>query len=62
LAPERVRADEARAPSLRRFEVRNTLIVYERRERLRGSGAAALAPALTRLNATADRSPDAPSF
>ena len=34
LALERVRTDEARVPSLWWFEVRNTLIVSERRGRL----------------------------
>ena len=40
LALERIRADEARVPSLWWFEVRNTLIVNERRGRLTESDTA----------------------
>ena len=40
LALERVRTDEARVPSLWWFEVRNTLIVSERRGRLTESDTA----------------------
>jgi predicted nucleic acid-binding protein len=58
LSLERVRADEARVPSLWWFEVRNTLIVNERRGRLRESDTAAFLRALARLNVTIDRSPD----
>jgi len=58
LSLERVRADEARVPSLWWFEVRNTLIVNERRGLLRESDTAAFLRALARLNVTIDRSPD----
>jgi predicted nucleic acid-binding protein len=58
LAMERVRTDEARAPSLWWFEVRNALIVNERRGRLSESDTAAFLRALARLNVTVDRSPD----
>src|SRR5271166_5954780 len=43
LALERVRTDEARVPSLWWFEVRNTLIVSERRGRLQEADVLALA-------------------
>ena len=58
LALERVRADEARPSSLWRFEVRNTLIVNERRGRLTESDTTAFLRALARLNIAVDRSPD----
>lgn len=58
LALERVRADEARVPSLWWFEVRNTLIVNERRGRLTESDTTAFLRALARLNIAVDRSPD----
>ncbi|MGD0188645.1 MAG: type II toxin-antitoxin system VapC family toxin [Roseiarcus sp.] len=58
LALERVRTDEARAPSLWWFEVRNTLIVNERRGRLTESDIAAFLRGLARLGVTVDRSPD----
>jgi predicted nucleic acid-binding protein len=58
LALERVRTDEARVPSLWWFEVRNTLIVNERRGRLTESDTAAFLRGLARLNVTVDRSPD----
>jgi predicted nucleic acid-binding protein len=58
LALERVRTDEARVPSLWWFEVRNTLIVNERRGRLTESDTAAFLRGLARLNVTVDRSLD----
>ena len=58
LALERVRTDEARVPSLWWFEVRNTLVVNERRGRLTESDTAAFLRGLARLNVTVDRSPD----
>ena len=58
LALERVRTDEARMPSLWWFEVRNTLIVNERRGRLTESDTAAFLRGLARLGVTVDRSPD----
>jgi predicted nucleic acid-binding protein len=57
LALERIRADEARVPSLWWFEVRNTLIVNERRGRLTESDTAAFLRGLVRLRVTLDRSP-----
>jgi predicted nucleic acid-binding protein len=58
LALECVRTDEARVPSLWWFEVRNTLVVNERRGRLTESDTAAFLRGLARLNVTVDRSPD----
>ncbi len=58
LALERVRTDEARVPSLWWFEVRNTLIVNERRGRLTESDTAAFLRGLARLGVTVDRSPE----
>ena len=57
LALERVRTDEARVPSLWWFEVRNTLIVNERRGRLTENDTAAFLRGLARLGVTVDRSP-----
>jgi predicted nucleic acid-binding protein len=57
LALERVRTDEARVPSLWWFEVRNTLIVSERRGRLTESDTAAFLHGLARLRVSVDRSP-----
>ena len=57
LALERVRTDEAHVPSLWWFEVRNTLIVNERRGRLTESDTAAFLRGLVRLPVTLDRSP-----
>jgi predicted nucleic acid-binding protein len=57
LALERVRTDEARVPSLWWFEVRNTLIVNERRGRLTESDTRAFLRGLVRLRVTLDRSP-----
>ena len=57
LALERVRTDEARVPSLWWFEVRNTLIVSERRGRLTEGDTAAFLRGLARLRVSVDRSP-----
>ena len=58
LALERIRSDEARVPSQWWFEVRNTLIVNERRGRLTDGDTAAFLRGLSRLGITIDRSPD----
>ena len=58
LALERVRTDEARVPSLWWFEVRNTLIVSERRGRLTESDTAAFLHGLAHLRVSVDRSPE----
>jgi predicted nucleic acid-binding protein len=58
LALECVRTDEARVPSLWWFEVRNTLIVNERRGRLTESDTATFLRELARLRVTVDRSPN----
>ena len=57
-ALDRLRTDEACAPNLWWFEVRNTLIVIERRKRLTENDTAAFLRALARLNVTIDRSPE----
>ena len=58
LALERVRTDEARVPSLWWFEVRNTLIVSERRGRLTESDIATFLHGLARLRVAVDQSPE----
>jgi predicted nucleic acid-binding protein len=58
LALERIRGDEARVPALWWFEVRNTLIVSERRGRLTEADTAAFLRRLARLGVTVDRSPE----
>ena len=58
LALERIRGDEARVPSLWWFEVRNTLIVNERRGRVTEADTAAFLRGLSRLGVTVDRSPE----
>jgi predicted nucleic acid-binding protein len=55
IALERIRTDEARVPSLWWFEVRNTLIVNERRGRLTETDVAIFLRALSRLDVTVDR-------
>jgi predicted nucleic acid-binding protein len=55
---ERLRADEALVPSLWWFEVRNTLIVSERRGRLTEADTAAFLRGLSRLGVIVDRAPD----
>lgn len=58
LALERIRTDEAQVPSVWWFEVRNTLIVNERRGRITEADTAALLRGLSRLGITVDRSPE----
>ncbi len=58
MALERIRTDEARAPSLWWFEVRNTLIVNERRGRIAEADTTAFLRSLSRLGVTIDRSPE----
>ena len=58
VALERIRTDEARAPSLWWFEVRNTLLVNERRGRLTEADVAAFLRGLSRLGVTLDHTPD----
>jgi predicted nucleic acid-binding protein len=58
LALERIRDDEARVPALWWFEVRNVLIVNERRGRLAEADTAAFLRWLSRLGVTVDRSPE----
>ncbi len=58
LALERVRTDEARVPSLWWFEVRNTLIVSERRGRLTEADTATFLRGLAHLRVSVDRSPE----
>ena len=53
----RIRTDEALVPSIWWFEVRNALIVNERRGRLPESGTAAFLRGLARLPVTVDRLP-----
>jgi predicted nucleic acid-binding protein len=55
---ERIRKEEALVPSLWWFEVRNTLVVNERRGRLAEADTAAFLRGLSRLRVTVDRSPD----
>jgi predicted nucleic acid-binding protein len=57
-ALERVRTDAALVPSLWWFEVRNTLIVSERRGRLTESDTVTFLHGLAHLRATVDRSPE----
>jgi len=58
LALERIRSDQARVPSLWWFEVRNTLIIHERRGRLAEADTAAFLRGLSRVGVTADRLPE----
>ena len=55
LALERIRSDEALVPSLWWFEVRNTLIVNERRGRLTEADVTVFLRGLARLGVTIDR-------
>lgn len=57
LALERIRTGEAHVPSLWWFEVRNTLIVNERRKRLTEHDTAAFLRELARLSIAVDRTP-----
>lgn len=56
-ALDRIRTDEACVPSLWWFEVRNALLVNERRERLREADIAAFLRGLFRLPVAVDRAP-----
>lgn len=56
-ALERLRADDAVAPSLWWFEVRNTLIVNERRGRLTEADTITFLRELSRLGVRIDRTP-----
>jgi predicted nucleic acid-binding protein len=58
LALERLHSDAALVPSLWWFEVRNILIVNERRGRLAEADTAAFLRGLSRLGVTIDRSPE----
>ena len=58
LALERIRTDQALVPTLWWFEVRNTLIVNERRSRLTEADVATFLRGLNRLGVSVDRSPD----
>ena len=58
LALEHMRTDEAIVPSLWWFEIRNILIVAERRKRLTEADTAAFLRRLGRLRVTVDRSPE----
>jgi predicted nucleic acid-binding protein len=51
-------SDAAEAPGLWWFEVRNTLIVNERRGRIAEAGVSAFLQQLSRLGVSLDRSPD----
>ena len=53
----RVRTDEALVPSIWWFEIRNTLVVNERRGRLTETDTAAFLRTLSRLAVTIDRQP-----
>jgi predicted nucleic acid-binding protein len=57
LALERVRTDEARVPSLWWFEVRNTLIVSERRGRLTEADTSTFLRGLAHLRVSVDQWP-----
>jgi predicted nucleic acid-binding protein len=58
LALERIRADVARVPSLWWFELRNVLLVNERRGRISELDTARFLRDLSHLGVTLDRSPD----
>ena len=58
LALERLRSDETLVPALWWFEIRNILVVNERRKRLSENDTAAFLRRLARLRITVDRSPD----
>jgi predicted nucleic acid-binding protein len=57
-ALERIRTDEGRVPSLWWFEIRNTLIVNERRGRITEADTTAFLRGLGRLGMVVDRTPD----
>jgi len=58
LALERIRADEALVPSLWWFEIRNILIVNERRGRITETDSATFLRGLSRLGVVIDRAPE----
>ena len=58
LALKRIRTDEAMVPSLWWFEVRNTLIINERRGRLTQADTSTFLRGLSRLGVTVDRLPE----
>ncbi len=58
LALERIRKDQARVPSLWWYEVRNSLVVNERRRRLTEADTAVFLRALSRLDVAVDHSLD----
>ncbi|HWE05929.1 MAG TPA: type II toxin-antitoxin system VapC family toxin [Rhizomicrobium sp.] len=57
-ALERIRSDEARVPCLWWFEVRNVLIVNERRRRISAADVSGFLRTLSRLAITVDHAPD----
>ncbi len=57
-ALERVRTEDAIVPSLWWFEVRNILVVNERRKRITESGTSSFLRELARLRFRVDREPD----
>jgi predicted nucleic acid-binding protein len=57
-ALDRLRTDEARVPTLWWFEVRNVLIINERRARITPSDTTLFLRALARLPITIDRTPE----
>jgi predicted nucleic acid-binding protein len=57
LALERIRTDTALVPAIWWFEVRNTLVVNERRRRLTEADTTAFLRVLSRLPVTVDREP-----
>ena len=57
-ALERIRTDEARVPSLWWFEIRNILIVNERRGRVAAADTAAFLRGIARLGIEIDRAPE----
>lgn len=57
-ALERIQTDPALVPSIWWFEVRNTMVVNERRNRLTESDTAAFLRLLGRLRVSTDGSPD----
>ena len=57
-ALDRLRTDEARVPTLWWFEIRNVLIINERRARITPSDTTLFPRALTRLPIAIDRAPE----
>jgi predicted nucleic acid-binding protein len=55
---DRMRKDEALVPALWWFEIRNVLIVNERRKRIARAGVSAFLRNLSRLSIVIDRAPD----